>query len=261
MRKLNARYTNLNATNLPQLKKAFASSQNAYRSIGFLVFSIAVFQIATEVVKLIVLRHKYFYNIENFVELTLYLSAVWHLRTFLFQASEAEEPYAVIILCIFLAWTNHLLYLKGLPMYGIYVSMFLKVCFTIIKLIVLFGVIFLAFALIFYLLHIDESGFQRAGDVVTKILVMMTGEFEFSTWLVDNSTKKTDNFPKLPYKELSFIAFVLFVLLVSVAFTNLLVSFFLMTLNFTMVIVGEGGWIPLSSDLQVSKRCQVLGLD
>ena len=98
-------------------------------------------------------------------------------------------------------------------MYGIYVTMFIKVCCTVIKLLVLFGVIFLAFILVFYLLQINVDGFKTTVDIIIKVMVMMTGEFEYSEWLV-----------KVSNKELLCIVFLLFVLLVAVAFTNLLVS-------------------------------------
>ena len=109
-------------------------------------------------------------------------------------------------------------------MYGIYVAMYIRVCITLAKLIVIFGVIFLAFVLIFYLLHLDEPGFTQTGDIIIKVFVMMTGEFEFSKWLVENSSKKTNNFPKVPFNLASYVSFFLFVFLVAVAFTNLLVS-------------------------------------
>ena len=210
---------------VPQNGPEFMSS-TVYRSIGYITFSIAVLLIATEVFKLFVLRYKYFHNVENFLELTLYVSAVLHLRIFLSNTKIWDEESVILpVLCIFLAWTNHLLYLKGLPVYGIYVTMFIKVCFSIIKLLVLFGVIFLAFILIFYLLHIDAAGFINTEDILMKVIIMMIGEFEFGEWLFKSPTDSKDA-QTISYREMIYIIFILFVLLVAVAFTNLLVSDF-----------------------------------
>lgn len=183
-------------------------------------------QIAVEAFKLFVLRLQYFYNPENYLEITLYIATVWHMSTYLFLPGAVKEPFFLACLCIALVWTNHLFYLKGLPMYGIYTTMFIKVCATVVKVLVLFGIIFLAFILIFFLLNIDDVVFMDTGNLITKVFVMMTGEFEFSQWLVQNSGQKTsNNYPKVPHKEVTYIAFFLFVLVVAIAFTNLLVSY------------------------------------
>ena len=225
LRRKNA--SNFNAIlnpNVPRDGPESISSMPAYRSIAYITFPLGVLLTATEIFKLFMLRCKYFCNVDNVLELTLYVSAVVHLRIFLFKAEIlSDESIIIPVLCIFLAWTNHLLYLKGLPVYGIYVVMFVKVCFSVIKLLVLFAVIFLAFILMFYLLHIDDAGFTHTEDILIKVIAMMTGEFEFGEWLYKRETNSR-NIPRISYREILYITLIFFVLLVAVAFTNLLVS-------------------------------------
>ena len=195
------------------------------------MLTFAILQLLNEAMKMVVYRHKYFYRFENYMELTLYISTIVFMMTFLFHPSTAEEPVVTVLLCIFLAWTNHLLYMQVLPFYSIYVVMFVQVCMTVIKLLIIFAVILLAFILIFYLLFINQKGFQSTNAVIIKILVMMTGEFDFSSWLAGSKDTKVDNYPVLPYPEMTYLVFVLFLLLVTVAFTNLLVSIYLESLT------------------------------
>eukprot|EP00795_Rhopilema_esculentum_P014080 gene14080-5067_t len=68
------------------------------------------------------------------------------------------------------------------------------------------------------------TGFQSTNAVIVKILVMMTGEFDFSNWLAGSKNTEIDNYAVLPYPEMTYLVFVLFLLLVTVAFTNLLIG-------------------------------------
>ena len=200
------------------------SSGDFGKACGYIILIFAILQIINEIFKLIVCRLKYFYSFDNYVELTLYIATVVYMHTFLFEDSKAEEPFEVAILCILLTWTNHLLYLQGLPMFQLYVVMFIRVCVTILKLLVTFGTMLLAFTLVFGLLYVGHIGPDRMDVILTRVFVMMPGELELNDWIFGNSRKKENNFEMLPYKELTYVVFILFLFLMTIAFTNLLVS-------------------------------------
>ena len=104
-------------------------------------------------------------------------------------------------------------------------AMFIKVCTTVMKLLITFSTILLAFTLIFCLLYIDHSGTNEIGVVMTRVMVMMTGELDFGNLLFQKRNKKSGGKDsELPYEVLSYIVFNLFLFLMTIAFTNLLVS-------------------------------------
>ena len=56
---------------------------------------------------------------------------------------------------------------------------------------------------------------------------MMVGEFDYTNILVDSESKRNNitGAPLVPFPEVSYVVFYLFVLIISVALMNLLVSF------------------------------------
>lgn len=183
-------------------------------------------QILKVLVQLIVLRKKFFKNFANYVEVTLYTVSLLYITRFMYarQVTKALSELGVIV--IFLGWSNCLLYLQRVPMFRLYIVMFLKVAFTIVKLLFVFSIIILAFALTFYLLFIRQTSFRNPLASLTKVLVMMTGEFDYETAISTNLGAKDSktNFPLVPFPTMSYCIFVIFVFFVAVAFTNLLVS-------------------------------------
>ena len=173
---------------------------------SIIVVSTGLLQMLNEIFKLLVLRHKYFYNLENYVEITLYVLVI---------LTEATDIRPFEVLSILLAWTNHLLYLQGLPWYNVYAVMYIKVCITIVKLLIMFGIIFISFVVAFTLLSIGDDQFKDTKATVLKIFVMMNGEFGIDSWFKEKH---------LQFPIVTYIAFFLFLLFVAVAFTNLLVS-------------------------------------
>ena len=135
-----------------------------------------------------------------------------------------DRAYELGIISVFLAWSNTLLFLQRIPMYRLYVVMFLKVCLTIIRLLMVFSIIIGAFALTFFLLFTRQKSFYPLSISVLKVLVMMAGEFEFSTSITSKiGQKDSKQLMYVPYPTLSYAVFITFVFLVAVAFTNLLV--------------------------------------
>lgn len=175
---------------------------------------------------MMVLRKEYFKSITNYIEMSLYVLSIYYIITF-FEVHVVTRGLSEIgIICMFLAWINLLLFLQRIAMFRLYIVMFLRVSFTIIKLLFVFSVVILAFALTFYVLFIRQTAYRSPLASIAKVLVMMTGEFDFEGTIpaqLGVRDSKT-GFPYVPFPTLSYIVFVIFVFMVAVAFTNLLVS-------------------------------------
>ena len=130
------------------------------------------------------------------------------------------------VICMFLGWTNLLLYLQRIGIFRLYIVMFLRVSFTIVKLLFVFGIVIMAFSLTFYLVFIRQTAYRNLWASIVKVLVMITGEFDFDNTISANLNTKDSKtgFPYVPFPKLSYSVFTIFVFLGAVAFTNLLVS-------------------------------------
>ena len=121
---------------------------------------------------------------------------------------------------ILLAWGNLLLYLKRFPFFGIHVVMFVEVLKTVLSVLVVFAILFIAFALSFFVLLDGQDAFKHVGRAIIKTAVMTIGEFEYE----DIFTANINNSKKLPYETMSFFIFVLFLVIMPIVIMNLLVS-------------------------------------
>ena len=202
------------------------ASQRYGQALGSLILVFCSFQIIKELLQLIVLRQKYFKSMANYIEVTLYGLSLYYIIVF-FTATVATRGLSEIgVMCMFLGWTNALLYLQRIALFRLYIVMFLRVSMTIVKLLLVFGIVILAFALTFHLLFIRQTSFRTLLASVARVLVMITGEFDYENTISTNlGVKDTKTgFPFVPFPTLSYNVFIIFIFLGAVAFTNLLVS-------------------------------------
>ncbi len=179
-----------------------------------------------ECIQAIVLRLKYFAIYTNYFEITLYITSFYYIYTFLFRNQITKATYEVGVLCAFLGWVNVMFYLQRVPTFRIHIVMFEQVCLSILKVMVVFGVMFLAFIFAFYMLFMRQTSFQRLSTTTAKVFVMMTGEFDYDDVLTGNLNEREaiTNYPLVPFPNLAYVVFLSFVFLITLAFTNLLVS-------------------------------------
>ncbi|XP_030851100.1 transient receptor potential cation channel subfamily A member 1 homolog isoform X3 [Strongylocentrotus purpuratus] len=132
---------------------------------------------------------------------------------------------------IFLAWINLILFIRKFPQLGIYVVMFTDILKTFANFVVLFILFIIAFALAFYALLMNQSPFNRVEYSLVKTFVMMIGEFEFDSifhtqdYLTEvDLTNQEDFVGHVYYQEITYIIFVVFVVIMSIIIMNLLVG-------------------------------------
>ncbi|KAF4527276.1 hypothetical protein B566_EDAN006997 [Ephemera danica] len=137
---------------------------------------------------------------------------------------------AFAVLC---GWTNLMMMVGQLPLFGAYVSMYTCVLREFAKLLLAYLCLLIGFAISFCVIFKQAKEFSNPLIAFVKVLVMMTGELEFNDLLIDKdeavankTVNGTDEFQH-EGKFLQFSAHVIFVaclLLVTVALMNLLVG-------------------------------------
>ena len=122
--------------------------------------------------------------------------------------------------------------MKRAPFFGIYVLMFIEVLNTLLTVLAVFSILILGFALSFYCLlkvplalavHDDgNTAFNHVGTGIVRTMVMMIGELDYRDTFTEKFTEDTKKY--LPYKQMSYIVFILFVIIMTIVVMNLLVS-------------------------------------
>ena len=211
--------------------------------IPWFILFLAVIQLVKECLQMHYLRKRYFKEVENYVEIIMYILCIAFTIPFIIEAMDKElnnnnlgvvsnstEKYYEYLesfkwntgaISILLVWCNLLLYLKRFPTFGIHVVMFMEVLKTLIRVIICFIFLLLAFSFSFYVLLDNQEAFRYPGRSIIKTAVMTIGEFEFGNVFIDSF----DNPKLIPYRVLSFIIFFIFVIIMPILFMNLLVSF------------------------------------
>ncbi|XP_063219628.1 transient receptor potential cation channel subfamily A member 1 isoform X1 [Bacillus rossius redtenbacheri] len=187
-----------------------------------------------EVIQLYQQKWHYLLDPANFVSLFLYVSSVIMVVPIFFDDYE-ELQLACASLTVFLCWFNLLLYLQRFDQVGIYVVMFLEILQTLIKVLLVFSILIIAFGLAFYILlsRGNHVSFSSVPMSLMRTFAMMLGEIDFLGTYVqpyfqtrdDDSRAGEDYDGKLlPYPLPSFLILGLFMVLMPILLMNLLIG-------------------------------------
>ena len=109
--------------------------------------------ILVELVQCVIAHYRYFQKIENYIEVLAYILSIIFVIHFGTNCwCPANWQWQLGALAVFLAWINLILFLKRVPLLGIYVLMFNTILRTFLKsaLIAFFFVV--AFSISFYMI-------------------------------------------------------------------------------------------------------------
>ncbi|XP_047524586.1 transient receptor potential cation channel subfamily A member 1 [Pieris napi] len=160
----------------------------------------------------------------NFVSWILYVSSslmVW--------PSESSEnlQYSAASLTMFLSWFELLLLLQRFDQIGIYVVMFLEILQTLIKVLMVFSILIIAFGLSFYVLlskghHLSFNSIPMA---LMRTFAMMLGEIDFvGTYIQPYYNTESHTDLVLPFPLMTFFMLGLFMVFMPILLMNLLIG-------------------------------------
>uniref|UniRef100_A0AAQ6IK42 Ion transport domain-containing protein n=1 Tax=Anabas testudineus TaxID=64144 RepID=A0AAQ6IK42_ANATE len=177
-----------------------------------------VYCIAKELVQISQQRWNYFKDYSNHCD---WFSAVFSLLyiipvMFNMEGSLHWQAGAIAVLN---SWVGFLLYLQRFEGVGIYVVMFGEIMKTLVRIVMLFVYLMLAFGLAFHALMLNQKQFDSVPLSVMQTFVMMVGELNYQ-----NNFLETYLNNELPFGFLTYFIFVCFVLLMPILLVNLMIG-------------------------------------
>ncbi|XP_071050717.1 transient receptor potential cation channel subfamily A member 1 isoform X2 [Onthophagus taurus] len=171
-------------------------------------------------------QQKYFYFLDpiNLISWLLYSSVI--VMIFFSGKSSCTIQFSSASLAVFLCWFNLLLLLQRFDQVGIYVVMFLEILQTLIKVLMVFSILIIAFGLAFYILlsKANHESFGTMSLSMVRTFSMMLGEIDFVGTYVHPYTKPKIEGKELPYPMPTLFIFIIFMVLMPILLMNLLIG-------------------------------------
>lgn len=201
----------------PNYMDNITTSQKAFI---YLILCFAIFNILKEFTQMKSQKGEYFKDKDNLTEWIFYILLLFLVLPFFFNVCNSFQWQAGSV-AIFMAWFNLLLHLQRFEHFGIYVVMFLEILQTLVRVIMVFVVLILAFGFSFYIsLHEGNSpSFSTPGLSIMTSAVMMLGSIDYQQVWVDADYKGT-----LPNKTLNYMFLAFFILIMPILLINLLIG-------------------------------------
>ncbi|KAK3859862.1 hypothetical protein Pcinc_034051 [Petrolisthes cinctipes] len=192
--------------------------RNVFMQAGkWVIIIMAILNIIRELFQMYQARLNYL-GVENLMEWCCYVMAVCLVWDFKDCIIREDWQWQLGAASIFLAWMNLLLFIRKLPFLGIYVVMFTDILETFLKFSTVFLLFIIAFAFSFYTVLRNQGPFSSCSSSLLKTTVMMIGELEFDSIFHSGSPSM------LPYPEVTYMLFVLFLILMTILVMNLLLG-------------------------------------
>lgn len=169
---------------------------------------------------------QFFMHAENLVEWFVILSVfatsfVYTGRTYAWQ----NHLGAFAVLC---GWSNLMLMIGQLPVFGAYVAMFTSVQAQVFKLLLVYSCLLVGFTVSFCVIFPRSKSFSSPHMGLIKVLVMMTGELGFEDLFFPSDKIARNPLPDgtswVLLQISAQISFVLFLLFVTIVLMNLLIG-------------------------------------
>ncbi|XP_041987192.1 transient receptor potential cation channel subfamily A member 1 [Aricia agestis] len=174
-------------------------------------------------------QQKWHYIVDpsNFVSWMLYFSStLMVLPSFLTHFTAiVDVQYSAAAITVFLSWFELLRLLQRFDQVGIYVVMFLEILQTLIKVLMVFSILIIAFGLSFFVLlskghHLSFNSIPMS---LMRTFAMMLGEIDFVGTYVQ-PYYKSDSDVMLPFPLPTFLMLAIFMVLMPILLMNLLIG-------------------------------------
>nr|XP_017028043.1 transient receptor potential cation channel subfamily A member 1 isoform X3 [Drosophila kikkawai] len=203
---------------------------NRTTAIVFCAIVIVVYILLNSMRELIqIYQQKLHYILEtvNIISWVLYISALV-MVTPAFKPDGAINTihYSAASIAVFLSWFRLLLFLQRFDQVGIYVVMFLEILQTLIKVLMVFSILIIAFGLAFYILlskiidpQPNHLSFSNIPMSLLRTFSMMLGELDFVGTYVNTYYRD-----QLKVPMTSFLILSVFMILMPILLMNLLIG-------------------------------------
>jgi transient receptor potential cation channel subfamily A protein 1 len=138
-----------------------------------------------EIVQIYQQGYHYLLEPNNFVSWLLYIAASIMVSPIFLGGHKCDVLFSAASLTVFLSWFNLLLFLQRFDQIGIYVVMFLEILQTLIKVLLVFSILIIAFGLAFFILlskianpQPNHLSFTTIPMSLMRTFSMMLGEMD-----------------------------------------------------------------------------------
>ncbi|XP_047424377.1 transient receptor potential cation channel subfamily A member 1b [Mugil cephalus] len=210
--------TNTGEHNIIMVPTSFVEQSLFSSFCMVMVLVMNIYSIAKEVVQISQQRWNYFRDYSNHCD---WFSAIFSLLFIIPVMLNAEGSlhWQAGAIAVLNSWVGFLLYLQRFEGIGIYVVMFGEIMKTLVRIVMLFLYLMLAFSLAFHALMLNQTEFQNVPLSVIQTFVMMVGELNYQNNFLDAYLKND-----LPFGILTYFIFVVFVLLMPILLVNLMIG-------------------------------------
>ncbi|XP_053973315.1 uncharacterized protein LOC128873643 [Hylaeus volcanicus] len=169
---------------------------------------------------------QFFAQAENMVEWCMILSVF--ATSFVYTGQTYPWQSHVGAFAVLCGWSNLMLMIGQLPIFGAYVAMFTSVQAQVFKLLLAYACLLVGFTASFCVIFPRSKSFSSPHIGLIKVLVMMTGELNFEDLFfpIEEDGKHTDagGTSWILLQVSAQLSFVLFLLFVTIVLMNLLVG-------------------------------------
>ncbi|XP_041670611.1 transient receptor potential cation channel subfamily A member 1b [Cheilinus undulatus] len=183
-----------------------------------MVLVMSIYSLVKEVVRIFEQRWKYFRDLSNHNDWFSAILCLLFVIPIMVNA-EGSLHWQAGALAVLNSWVGFLLYLQRFEGVGIYVVMFGEIMKTLMRIVMLFMYMLLAFGLAFHALMLNQNEFDSVPLSVMQTFVMMVGEMNYQNNFLEPYLKR-----QLPFGPMTYFIFVQFVLLIPILLVNLMIG-------------------------------------
>ncbi|TNN88966.1 Transient receptor potential cation channel subfamily A member 1 [Liparis tanakae] len=183
-----------------------------------MVLVMNVYYVGKELVQISQQRWKYFKDYSNQADWFCAIFCLLYIIPTILNVDGSLHWQAGAV-AVLGSWIGFLLYLQRFEGVGIYVVMFWEIMRTLVRIVMLFVYLVLAFGLAFYALMLNQKEFVSLPLSVMQTFVMMVGELNYQTNFLDAYLNH-----ELPFGLLTYFIFVTFVMLMPILLVNLMIG-------------------------------------
>uniref|UniRef100_A0A8C5MP51 Transient receptor potential cation channel subfamily A member 1 n=1 Tax=Leptobrachium leishanense TaxID=445787 RepID=A0A8C5MP51_9ANUR len=185
-----------------------------------IVLIMSILGIVKEIVQIVQQKIKYLMDGSNIIDWTIHVSSIifvssmWHTT---FAMDHWQWQCGAV--AAFTSWVNFLIYLQRFESYGIYIVMFWEILRTLLRIVVLFFFLLLAFGLSFYVLLYPQLTFSTPYLALMQSFTMMLGDINYQDGFLLPMLSN-----QIVHPFFTFLHLIVFTLLIPILLMNLLIG-------------------------------------